>query len=60
MMAPAKEKQGKLFVRVEQSREVKPAKAGKQRMVTNSIRSAGYVKPYNLKGKMYTALMGKL
>ena len=59
-MAPAGEKQGKVFIRVEYARDTKLAKSAKQRMITNSIRSAGYVKPPNLKGKMYTVLMGRL
>ena len=60
VMAAADEKQGKVFIRVEYARDTKLANSSKQRMITNSMRSAGYVKPSNLKGKMYTVLMGSL
>ena len=60
VMAADGEKQGKVFIRVEYARDTKLANSEKQRMITNSIRSAGYVKRYNLKSKMYTVLMGRL
>lgn len=60
ILKAAGEKQGKVAVEIEHPGHEKLANTDKQRMITNSIRSAGYVLPSNLTGKSYTILMGNL
>ena len=60
ILEAAGEKQGKVAVEIERPANTKLANTGKQRMITNSIRSAGYVLPSNLTGKNYKVLTGGL
>lgn len=60
VMALDGKKQGKVFIRVEYSRDTKLAKSDKQRMITNSIRSAGYVRPEDIKVRRYEIITGNL
>lgn len=60
LLATNEEKQGKVFIRVEYSRDTKLAKSAKQRMITNSIRSAGYVRPEDIKVRRYEIITGNL
>ena len=53
-------KKGKVVIEVEHARDTKLNNTGKQRMITNSIRSAGYVNAYNLREAQYDVLMGDL
>ena len=54
------EKQGKVAIEVEYARDTKLNNTDKQRMITNSIRSAGYVDTYNLREAQYDLLKGDL
>ena len=60
VMAATGKKQGKVFIRVEYARDTKLAKSDKQKMITNSIRSAGYVRPEDIKVRRYEILTGNL
>ena len=53
-------KQGKVAVEVEYSGDMKLANTGKQKMIANSIRSAGYTYQHNLRQPQYEVLMGEL
>ena len=54
------EKQGKVTVEVDHVKDAKLANTVKQRITTNSIRSAGYVSKYNLHEQQYEVLTGEL
>ena len=60
VLAADGKKQGKVAVEVEHPGHTKLANTGKQRMITNSIRSAGYVDTYNLREAQYDVLTGDL
>ena len=53
-------KQGKVAIEVEHTRDTKLNNTEKQRMTTNSVRSAGYVDAYNLREARYDLLAGEL